>query len=646
MAKKRSAEELNGWEDKEEKNSATKRANGAEEPSKKKKKKSDKKEKKQSKKPKTSTANGEADDSMVINIITSSASNGNGLHSDKKKKKNKDDKKKEKTDKKSKKSDREEEEEEEDIETLNHKRKLLALEHAEVDEDEEEEEPERDEEEQESIPPATNIDGPPISNFRVSPETVEVLRSRGFNVLFPIQAQTYDHIFDGKDLIGRAKTGSGKTLSFALPVVERLQNHMKSETGGESLSGYQPKRGRAPRVICLSPTRELAKQIAKEFDAIGRYLTTVCIYGGAPYAPQENALRMGVDIVVGTPGRVKDHIERGTLRLENIEYVILDEADEMLNIGFEKDVEQILSSAPPPERRQTLLFSATIPSWVQSIARKHMRSSSSKDGVCVTVDLVGESRHTTPAQVRHMAICCPPSVRQATLADVVKVYGGNGRTIVFANTKAEANELALQSSLRNACQVLHGDIAQAQRELTLQSFRDGQFNCLVATDVAARGLDIPNVDLIIQCEPPRDIETYIHRSGRTGRAGRSGSCITFFANRSIFMLSRLERAIGTKFERIGTPQPEDLVKATADSVGEKLDAVHHTMIPLFLEKAKELIAKKGAAEALAAAMATITGYTQPIKVSFVLSLFLFLSLSLSLHYLSVFFVLYLFSLFC
>jgi len=219
-------------------------------------------------------------------------------------------------------------------------------------------------------------EGPDISEFRISQATQQVLRSRGYNVLFPIQANTYDHIYDGKDVIGRALTGSGKTLSFVLPVVERLQEQIKDA---------RPAYGRLPSVICLSPTRELARQIAKDFDEIGKRLSTICIYGGSPYGPQEGALRRGVDVVVGTPGRVMDHIQRGTLRLSEVKYVILDEADEMLNIGFKDDVDEILSGAPEPGKRQTLLFSATIPPWVQSIANQHMRREET-----VTVDLVGK----------------------------------------------------------------------------------------------------------------------------------------------------------------------------------------------------------------------------------------------------------------
>lgn len=196
----------------------------------------------------------------------------------------------------------------------------------------------------------------PFSQFRLSPGSLKILTERGFKYLFPIQAQTFDHIYDGKDLIGRARTGSGKTLSFVLPVVEKLYMEQK----GQLRATF----GRSPKVLCLSPTRELARQTAQELDVVAPSLKTVCIYGGAPYMPQENALRRGVDVVIGTPGRVIDMLERKCLKLGTVKYVILDEADEMLNIGFADAVDTILAAAPKPEERQTLLFSATIPPWV------------------------------------------------------------------------------------------------------------------------------------------------------------------------------------------------------------------------------------------------------------------------------------------
>lgn len=443
-----------------------------------------------------------------------------------------------------------------------------------------------------------NSENPDISEFRISANTQAAMRANGFNTLFPIQAQTFDHILDGKDLIGRAVTGSGKTLSFALPVVERLIAERKENP----VKPY----GRLPAVLVLSPTRELAKQISTVFEAIAPHFTALCVYGGTPYGPMEGTLRRGCDIIIGTPGRVKDLLERQSLNLSNIKYVILDEADEMLNIGFAEDVDLILAGAPAADNRQTLLFSATVPPWVAGIANKHMRPSDT-----IRVDLVGRTK-ATPTTVKHLAIIASPSVRTSTVADVVKVYGGSGRSIVFANTKAEANDLSLNSALSKVCQVLHGDIAQAQREITLQAFREGKFACLVATDVAARGLDIPEVDLIVQCEPPKETATYIHRSGRTGRAGRSGTCITYFTKQNQgWALPKFERAVGSKFQIVPIPQPSDLVTASVEGVLSSLSEVDDAMLQYFESAVKALIEEQGAERALCQAMAVISGYTKP-----------------------------------
>eukprot|EP01116_Phalansterium_solitarium_P006071 TRINITY_DN18387_c0_g1_i1.p1 TRINITY_DN18387_c0_g1~~TRINITY_DN18387_c0_g1_i1.p1 ORF type:complete len:706 (+),score=244.14 TRINITY_DN18387_c0_g1_i1:73-2190(+) len=441
-----------------------------------------------------------------------------------------------------------------------------------------------------------------LTNFRVAQATRDLLEAKGITKLFPIQYKSFDHVFDGSDVIGRARTGTGKTLSFALPLVEKMQ----ANTG-------KPMFGRAPRVIVMEPTRELARQTAETFTYIGTKLRTTCIYGGAPYAPQESDLRRGLDVVVGTPGRIIDHIERGSLKLDSIDYVVLDEADEMLNFGFAPDIEKILGYVPADKKHQTLLFSATLPSWVAAVAKKHLRPDH------VTIDLIGNDRVKASLSIQYLALGCHWTVRAAALADVVKVYGGGGRTIVFADTKAEATELATQSSLSSMCQVLHGDITQAQREITLEGFRTSKFSVLVATDVAARGLDIPEVDLVIQCQPPRESESFTHRSGRTGRAGREGVCITFFTSAQSGMIRALERAVGITFKQIGTPQVTDIIKAQARQCTTRINEVHESMIPHFTEIAETLIEAKGATEALAAALAVISGFTTQYKSRSLLS---------------------------
>ena len=448
--------------------------------------------------------------------------------------------------------------------------------------------------------------GTPLDEFDILPATVAILHKRGIQTLFPIQANTYAKVLERKDMIGRAKTGQGKTLAFVLPIAQRL---LMDQAALDS--------GRAPRVLCLLPTRELAKQVCTEFEVMVPTLSSTCIYGGAMYGPQELAFSRGVDVVVGTPGRIIDHLDRGNLRLQALEFLVLDEADEMLDIGFQEDIDKILEAVtaqhPDPKKVQKLLFSATLPSWVDGVAQKYMTNQ-------ITIDVVGTERQKTSTDVTHLAVkCFQWDQRPATLRDVLAVYGGNGiKTIIFAETKAEANELALNSGFSGHCQVLHGDIAQAQREVTMQAYRDSLFDILIATDVAARGLDVPDIRLVIQCQPP-SVETYVHRSGRTGRAGRKGTCITFFSRKDEHKIQTIERKTETKIERIGAPQPADILKASLRSTVKRLNTVHDDVVPYFMDAAKQLLATRDATRTLATALALIGGHCEPPKARSLIS---------------------------
>ncbi|CAI5723112.1 unnamed protein product [Peronospora effusa] len=453
----------------------------------------------------------------------------------------------------------------------------------------------------------TNVGGtenPQLETFDISNETQKNLQARGITTLFPIQAMTFDKIMAGKDLIGRARTGMGKTLAFALPVIEIL------------LKDKRPRaRGRAPRVVCMAPTRELAKQVASEFELTGPSLSTVCIYGGASYQSQNNAFRSGVDILVGTTGRVIDHIDRGNLRLHNCEFLILDEADTMLEMGFREDVQKVFTAMEKVQnessgKRQTLLFSATIPKWVKDVADKYMQKAE-------FVNLVKDSDDQASTDVQHIAIPCHWQGRPTLLANLLGVYAKkDSRTIIFAETKKDCNELAVHPEIKTDSQVLHGDIAQDQRETTMKAFREGRLRLLIATDVAARGLDM-NVDLVINSEPPRkmsgmaDVDTYVHRSGRTGRAGKKGICITLYTTRQRDQLNQIERKIGNKFIMKGPPDQEDLIKASAAKALKEIGNVDPSMIELFQEKANELLESMEPEKCLAAALACITGHTKP-----------------------------------
>ncbi|KAI9076706.1 hypothetical protein K1719_041346 [Acacia pycnantha] len=446
-----------------------------------------------------------------------------------------------------------------------------------------------------------------VSNFRISAPLRAKLKEKGIESLFPIQAMTFDTVLDGADLVGRARTGQGKTLAFVLPILESLTN---GPAKAARKSGY----GKAPCVLVLLPTRELAKQVSSDFEVYGASLglTCCCLYGGAPYQAQESKLKKGVDVVVGTPGRIKDHIERNNLDLSQLKFRVLDEADEMLRMGFVEDVELILGKVEDVSKVQTLLFSATLPSWVKSISMKFLKSSKK------TADLVGNEKMKASTNVRHIVLPCSSTARSQLIPDVIRCYCNGGRTIIFTETKECASQLA---GLLPGARALHGDIQQSQREVTLAGFRAGKFTTLVATNVAARGLDINDVQLIIQCEPPRDVEDYIHRSGRTGRAGNTGVAVMLFDPRRS-NISKIERESGVKFEHISAPQPADIAKAVGGNAAKMITQVSDDIIPAFKSAAEDLLNNSGltAVELLAKALAKTVGYTEIKKRSLLASM--------------------------
>ncbi|KAA8492593.1 Nucleolar RNA helicase 2 [Porphyridium purpureum] len=447
-----------------------------------------------------------------------------------------------------------------------------------------------------------------LDRYDFSDITKRALLSKGISSLFDIQAATYETICAGTDVIGRARTGSGKTLAFVLPTVESIVKNNWSDGR---------RRGRLPLVIVLAPTRELALQVFRDFEFIAgaHGLSAACLYGGTPFGPQCQQLREGVDVIVGTPGRVIDHLERETLRISAVKFVVLDEADEMLSMGFQQDVEKILENATA--EHQTLLFSATVPKWVKDLTHKYLQPGAR------TIDTVGEDKNRTNSDIEHNVIPCPPMARGDTLGDLVKVHAGTyGKSLVFCDTKRDANELAEHEKLvALGCAVLHGDIPQATRDATLDKYRSGKVRCLIATDVAARGLDIEGVDLVVQTHPPLNYETYIHRSGRTGRAGKKGVCVTFYSQREQSAIRVIEHKTGIKFKRAGPPQPKDIMRGVGEDAVKSMDNVHEENIDMFREAAQKIIKERGAEDALSAALACITGYTSHIKSRSLLSCF-------------------------
>ena len=444
--------------------------------------------------------------------------------------------------------------------------------------------------------PDADPDRPPIAMFNIDAATVRILADKGITHFTPVQAQSYDMLLAGHDMLARSRTGTGKTLAFALPLVQRLAEEQRVTA---------PERGRRPRMLVLAPTRELAKQVAETVELVARphRLQVATFHGGVPYPPQQRVLRNGLDVLVGTPGRIIDHIREGTLDLSNVAYAVLDEADEMLNMGFKEDVETILQ-ATPPTGRQSVMFSATHPPWVRSVARTYLSEP-------LTVDATGKDTTDVATSVEHRAVLTPPSElgRTRTLADVIAVYGSTeSRTIVFTATKKECDELCASGPLASlSAQPLHGDVSQNQREVTLKKFRDGVFPVLVATDVAARGIDVSGVDLIVQYRMPQDPESYVHRSGRTGRAGRSGVSLLLYTEREGRDVRSLEQRTGVSFERIGPPSLSTVMEAAAQLVPRRLSTVDEAVLPYFAQCAQDLLAGPDAEQRVAAALALVAG---------------------------------------
>ncbi|WP_375003834.1 DEAD/DEAH box helicase [Aeromicrobium sp. CTD01-1L150] len=345
------------------------------------------------------------------------------------------------------------------------------------------------------------------------PEITDALDAVGISNPFPIQEMTLSVALMGTDLIGQARTGTGKTLAFAIPVIQRAVAPHDPDHDQLAAPGK-------PQALIVCPTRELAIQVAGDVATASKVRGTrnLTIYGGVPYEPQLEALETGVDIVVGTPGRVLDLANRGALDLSHVKSLVLDEADEMLDLGFLPDVESIL--AKTPETRQTMLFSATMPGAIVGLARKHMRhpmniraeSAEDTQMVPTTAQFVWQAHEMDKAEV----------LARILQADDV------GRVIIFTRTKRTAQRVADDLADRGfPASPLHGDMAQGAREKALQRFRDGKINILVATDVAARGIDVAGISHVINYNCPEDHKTYVHRIGRTGRAGASGIAVTF-----------------------------------------------------------------------------------------------------------------------
>jgi ATP-dependent RNA helicase DeaD len=392
-----------------------------------------------------------------------------------------------------------------------------------------------------------------FSTLGLPESLLRALQAVGYETPSPIQAATIPPLLAGKDLLGQAQTGTGKTAAFALPILARID-----------LSRA------APQALVLAPTRELAIQVAEAFARYAAQMPgfhVLPIYGGQGYAPQLQALKRGAHVIVGTPGRVIDHLERGTLKLDALAHLVLDEADEMLRMGFIDDVETILKKTPP--QRQVALFSATMPQAIRRIAQTYLRE---------PVEITIKGKTTTVAEVQQRYWLVSGLHKLDALTRILEVETFDGM-IVFARTKQATEELAEKLSARGfSAAALNGDVPQALRERIVQRFKDAQIDILVATDVAARGLDVERVSHVLNYDIPTDTESYVHRIGRTGRAGRSGDAILFVTPRERHLLRAIERATRQPITPMQLPGAE---------------AVNDRRIARFMERITEARTREG-----------------------------------------------------
>ncbi|RPD88465.1 DEAD/DEAH box helicase [Luteimonas sp. 100069] len=393
--------------------------------------------------------------------------------------------------------------------------------------------------------PITPDESPKFTDLNLPEPLLRALAAVGYESPSPIQAATIPPLLAGRDVLGQAQTGTGKTAAFALPVLARIDPAQ-----------------RKPQALVLAPTRELAIQVAEAFHKYAAFMPgfqVLPIYGGQGYAQQLSALKRGVQVIVGTPGRVIDHLERGSLDLSELRALVLDEADEMLRMGFIDDVEAVLKKTP--ESRQVALFSATMPQQIRRIAQTYLKD---------PVEIAIKSTTTTAANIRQRYWMVSGVNKLDALTRILEAEPFDAM-IIFARTKLGTEELAQKLAARGlSAAAINGDLDQKQRERAIQNLKDGRLDVLVATDVAARGLDVDRISHVLNYDIPYDTESYVHRIGRTGRAGRSGEAILFVAPRERGMLGAIERATRQKIEQMQLPSVETVNEARVAKFLEKI----------------------------------------------------------------------------
>lgn len=391
-----------------------------------------------------------------------------------------------------------------------------------------------------------------FDDLQIEPEILRAVREVGYEQPTTVQCQAIPPLLVGRDLVAQSQTGTGKTAAFAIPLIQRVDPEVKWV-----------------QALVLAPTRELAVQVAETVHKLGKYRRVIDlpIYGGQPIDRQLRALRRGVQVVVGTPGRIMDHIRRGTLDLAHVRMVVLDEADQMLDMGFIEDIEFILDQIAGAH--QTALFSATLPPRIRTLAKRYLGN---------PITLAVTSEKLTVPEVTQQYV---ETTRQGKLEALTRILDMEQpeSAIVFVRTKRETDELGESLIGRGySAEVIHGDLSQMQRERAIAGFRDGRTELLIATDVAARGLDIPDVSHIFNYDIPLDPGGYVHRIGRTARAGKTGTAITFVTPRERGLMQTIERLTGVRLDRIRIPSPADIAERHTqifrDSLRETIAAGH------------------------------------------------------------------------
>ncbi|GAB3552043.1 ATP-dependent RNA helicase DeaD [Actinopolyspora lacussalsi] len=431
---------------------------------------------------------------------------------------------------------------------------------------------------------------PTFDELDLDSRVLQTLTELGYETPSPIQSETIPSLLQGRDVTGQAQTGTGKTAAFGLPI----------------LSSIDLDKRKKPQALVLAPTRELAIQVAEAFRTYAANLPglrVLPIYGGQSYGPQLGGLRDGAHVIVGTPGRLIDHLDRGSLDLSELSHVVLDEADEMLRMGFIEDVERILKSVP--SQRQVALFSATMPNAVRKISQSYLDN---------PVEVAVRSSTTTAANIRQRYWQVRGVRKVDALSRLLEVEPVDA-AIVFARTKQLTEELTEQLRQRgfNAA-AINGDIAQAQRERTIDQLRQGRTDILVATDVAARGLDVDRVSHVLNYDAPHDSESYVHRIGRTGRAGRSGEAILFVTSRERQLLRSIEKATGQSIERMDLPTIEAVNERRLERFRQRItDTLQNGELEIFEQLVRDYEQNSEVPAArVAAALASMTQGDRPL----------------------------------